>query len=55
MFRFVERERAHHPVHTMCRLLDVSASGYWAWQRRGVSARALSDAELTERIRQARS
>lgn len=53
MFRFVERERAHHPVHTMCRLLDVSASGYWAWQRRGVSARALSDAELTERIRQA--
>ena len=27
VFRFVEREKAHHRVQTMCRLLGVSASG----------------------------
>jgi putative transposase len=53
VFRFVEREKARHPVATMCRLLGVSASGYWAWRRRGPSARALADAALAARIRRA--
>ena len=35
----------------MCRLLDVSASGYYAWLERAPSARAVSDAELLEKIR----
>ena len=35
----------------MCRLLDVSASGYYAWLERGPSARAVSDAELLGKIR----
>ena len=39
------------PVATMCRLLDVSASGYYAWLERAPSARAVSDAELLEKIR----
>ena len=51
-YRFVEREKANHPVATMCRVLGVSPSGYWAWSKRPPSARARSDAELTERIRQ---
>lgn len=34
----------------MCRLLRVSASGYYAWCARGRSARAQRDAELGERI-----
>lgn len=50
VFRFIERERAHHPVQTMCRLLEVSASGYWAWRGRATSTRALDDAALTSRI-----
>ncbi|MGH2445375.1 MAG: IS3 family transposase [Candidatus Limnocylindria bacterium] len=53
VFRFIEREKAHHRVGTMCRLLDVSASGYWAWRRRGVSRRSADDAELTRRIQAA--
>jgi putative transposase len=40
-----------YPVATMCRLLEVSTSGYYAWRHRGPSARALEDAALTERIR----
>ena len=39
------------PVHTMCRVLDVSASGYYAWQARAPSRHAIEDAVLTERIR----
>ena len=35
----------------MCRVLDVSASGYYAWQGRAPSKRATQDAVLTERIR----
>jgi putative transposase len=39
-------------VATMCRVLDVSSSGYYAWRSRALSSRALSDAALTERMRQ---
>ena len=34
----------------MCRVLGVSSSGYYAWAKRGPSARAISDAALIERI-----
>ena len=50
-YRFVEREKANHPVATMCRVLEVSPSGFWAWSKRPPSRRALADAALTERIR----
>jgi putative transposase len=39
-------------VATMCRVLDVSSSGYYAWRARSLSARAREDAALKERIRQ---
>jgi putative transposase len=35
----------------MCRVLEVSPSGFWAWSKRPPSRRALADAALTERIR----
>jgi putative transposase len=43
--------QARLPVHTMCRVLEVSASGYYAWQGRAPSHHAIEDAVLTERIR----
>ncbi len=38
-------------VRTMCRVLQVSASGYYAWRDRAPCRRVLDDAVLTERIR----
>ncbi|MDF2464879.1 MAG: Integrase, catalytic region [Ramlibacter sp.] len=37
----------------MCKVLKVSASGYYDWQCRAPSARALADLVLTEAIRKA--
>jgi putative transposase len=53
VYRFVEREKAGFPVRTLCRVLGVSPSGYYAWSRRGPSARAVADAALTQEIRRA--
>jgi putative transposase len=44
--------QAELPAHTMCRVLNVSASGFYAWRDRAPSKRAMQDAVLTERIRQ---
>ena len=41
-----------YPVATMCRLLGVSTSGYYAWQGRAPSTRAESDEALLDRIRE---
>ncbi len=43
-------EKANYPVALMCRVLGVSRSGLYAWQRRGPSAHAASDALLSNRI-----
>ena len=43
--------QAVHPIATQCRVLGVSASGYYAWAVRPASARATADAALMEQIR----
>ena len=43
--------RATHRVRVLCRVLAVSASGYYAWLGRPVSKRAQVDADLSDRIR----
>jgi transposase InsO family protein len=39
-------------VATMCRVLEVSTSGYYAWRKREPSSRSMSDAALLARIRE---
>ncbi len=51
VFRFVASERADLPVRTMCRVLGVSPSGFYAWLGRKPSARSVEDAALSDRIR----
>src|SRR5262249_53198683 len=49
-FEFVKGHQADHAIATMCRVLGVSPSGYYAWQHRALSARAQHDAELSRTI-----
>jgi putative transposase len=51
-FAFVARHRPVWPTRMMCRLLGVSASGFYEWLGRVPSARALSNAALLVRIRE---
>ena len=43
--------RADFPIATMCRVLGVSSSGYYAWSKRLPSRRAQSNATLTRTLR----
>jgi len=49
-FRFIQAEKANHPITMLCRVLGVSRSGYYAWSSRPVSARAMFDQDLIRRI-----
>jgi transposase InsO family protein len=49
-FAFIEENREHTPVRRLCRLLDVSTSGFYAWQNRPVSARRQYDEQLKTKI-----
>lgn len=50
-FRFVEDHRAAYPVRLMCRVLGVSASGYYAWRGQPESRRAAENRRLLADIR----
>jgi putative transposase len=51
-YRFIDAEKDNHPVRIMCRVLEVSPSGYYAWHSRQDCERKRSDAGLAERIHQ---
>ena len=46
----MKANQACHALRTMARVLDLSTSGYYAWRRRGPSARTIKDAALLAQI-----
>jgi putative transposase len=46
----MEQEKASHPIATLCRVLGVSSSGYYAWCDRPLSTRAQTDQVLLVQI-----
>ncbi|MCP3166843.1 IS3 family transposase [Myxococcus qinghaiensis] len=50
-YRLVKANQAVHDITTLCRVLEVSESGYHAWRTRLPSKRAVADEGLSERIR----
>jgi len=49
-YRFIHAARATYPITVRCRVLRVARAAYYAWARRGVSARAQADAALATQI-----
>jgi putative transposase len=50
-FAFIHAEKAYHPIKTLCRNLEVSRQGYYAWRQRPTSPRVKADAELCLAVR----
>ena len=49
-FSFVRAEKANHAVRTLCRVLEVSRSGFYAWCKRPASKRSIEDSRLTAEV-----
>ena len=51
-YQFIDQYKQKFPVVVMCRVLEVSECGYYAWRKRPVSKRQREDAQITHKIRQ---
>jgi transposase InsO family protein len=50
-FSFIRVEKAFYPLVVLCRVLEVSRSGYYAFEKRGPSKRETSNCQLMAEIR----
>jgi putative transposase len=51
-YQFIEQHKQEFSVVVMCRVLDVSESGFYAWRKRLTCQRYREDAQLTQEIHQ---
>ena len=49
-YQFIEENKHEFPVVVMCRVLNVSESGYYAWRKREPGRHRREDAFLAEKI-----
>ena len=51
-YRFIAEHQREYAVTTMCQVLEVSVSGFYAWRQRPPSARQIADEGVSARIGQ---
>ncbi len=51
-YAFIQEHSERWPIRSLCYLLDVHPSGFYAWQRQPRSARAIEDERLSGLIKQ---
>ena len=49
-YQFITTHRQEFEITVMCRVLQVSRSGYYAWRQRPVSGREMANQKLTQQI-----
>ena len=49
---WIESQRTQYPIELLCRVLDVSRSGYFAWRRRQAEGRTDPHAQARKELRQ---
>jgi len=49
-YQFIAQHQQEYPISTMCRVLEVAVSGFYAWLRRAPSRRSQENTVLEERI-----
>jgi putative transposase len=52
-YQFIADHRQEYPIVLMCRVLEVSASGYYAWCKRLPSQHSREDAQLANQVKAA--
>ena len=51
-YEFIQAHRAEFEIKVMCRVLDASRRGYYAWRKRPVSSREMANQELKVEIKE---
>jgi transposase InsO family protein len=50
-FAFIDAKKSEYPVKLLCRVLEVSRSGFYAWATRKASKHAVDDEDLVVRVK----
>ena len=50
LFAWTEERKGEWPVTHLCRVLEVSRAGFYAWRGRPLSARAVADQRLAVEV-----
>jgi len=50
-YQLIAQHRQEYPITLMCRVLEVSVSGYYAWSKRPPSRHSREDAQLAEQVK----
>jgi putative transposase len=50
-YQFIAQHRHEYAIPLMCRVLEVSVSGYYAWMKRPVSQHSREDAHLAQQVK----